>query len=81
MIDGYVGPGYGRATPAIFQTIAKLAQEEGIVLDPVYTGKAFHAMLHEIQAGRLQGMKDIVFIHTGGIFGLFPQKPELLEAI
>ena len=81
VIDGYVGPGYGRATPAIFQTIAKLAQEEGIVLDPVYTGKAFHAMLHEIQAGRLQGMKDIVFIHTGGIFGLFPQKTELLEAI
>ena len=81
VIDGYVGPGYGRATPAIFQTIAKLAQEEGIVLDPVYTGKAFHAMLHEIQAGRLQGMKDIVFIHTGGIFGLFPQKSELLEAI
>ncbi|MEK9871671.1 MAG: D-cysteine desulfhydrase family protein [Gammaproteobacteria bacterium] len=81
VIDGYVGPGYGRATPAIFQTIAKLAQEEGIVLDPVYTGKAFHAMLHEIQTGRLQGMKDIVFIHTGGIFGLFPQKTELLEAI
>lgn len=90
IIDGYVGPGYGKATPEVFRTIQKLAREEGIVLDPVYTGKAFDAMLREINPqddssqqneGRLSGMKDIVFIHTGGIYGLFPQKNELFEAI
>ena len=77
VIDGFVGPGYGRATPAVFETIRKVARLEGIVLDPVYTGKAFDAMLRQITDGRFKGMKDIVFIHTGGVFGLFPQKKEL----
>lgn len=77
VIDGYVGPGYGRATPEVFNTIHKLAQSEGIVLDPVYTGKAFDAMLREVRNGRFSQMSDIVFIHTGGIYGLFPQKLEL----
>ena len=48
VIDGYVGPGYGRATPKVFETIREVARLEGIVLDPVYTGKAFNAMLQTI---------------------------------
>jgi D-cysteine desulfhydrase len=74
VIDGYVGPGYGRAEAEVFDTIAELAREEGLVLDPVYTGKAFHGMLKEIEQGRFDDCKDIVFIHTGGIFGVFPQR-------
>ncbi|MBT4492057.1 MAG: D-cysteine desulfhydrase family protein [Gammaproteobacteria bacterium] len=81
VIDGYVGPGYGRATPQVFQTIHEVAQLEGIVLDPVYTGKAFDAMLQQIRTGRFSGMNDLVFIHTGGIYGLFPQKDEIIKAI
>ena len=77
VIDGYVGPGYGRATSEVFETIREVARLEGIILDPVYTGKAFNAMLREIRSGRLEGMSDIVFIHTGGMLGLFPQKQEL----
>ncbi len=76
VIDGYVGPGYGRATAEVFETIAELARLEGLVLDPVYTGKAFHGMLQEIRAGRFAGRRDIIFVHTGGIFGLFPQRGE-----
>lgn len=72
VIDGYVGPGYGRAGAEVFETIAELAREEGLVLDPVYTGKAFHGMLEEIGQGRFGDSKDIVFMHTGGIFGVFP---------
>ncbi len=74
VIDGYVGQGYGIAGPEVFQLIADLAALEGLVLDPVYTGKAFSGMLEEIAAGRFEGCRDIVFIHTGGIFGLFPQR-------
>lgn len=81
VIDGYVGPGYGRATPGVYETIRYVAQLEGIVLDPVYTGKAFHAMLREIRAGRLRDMQDLVFIHTGGMLGLFPHKKALFEAV
>lgn len=81
VIEGFDAPGYGRATPEVFQTIRRLAQLEGIVLDPVYTGKAFHGMLQHIQAGKFASMNDIVFIHTGGMLGLFPQKTALFEAI
>jgi D-cysteine desulfhydrase len=76
VIDGYVGPGYGRAGDEVFATIARVARSEGLVLDPVYTGKAFHGMLEELRAGRFQGCQDIVFVHTGGIFGLFPQRQQ-----
>ncbi len=76
IIDGYLGPGYGRTYPAMLDTIRLAARTEGIVLDPVYSGKAFHGMLTEIEGGRLKGSKNIVFIHTGGIFGLFAQRSD-----
>lgn len=72
IIDGYVGEGYAKASQDIYKTIEMLGSLEGVILDPVYTGKAFDGMLKEIKAGRFNGQKDIVFIHTGGIFGLFP---------
>ncbi|MEM0952551.1 MAG: D-cysteine desulfhydrase family protein [Pseudomonadota bacterium] len=74
VLDGYVGPGYGKATPAVFDTISMLARTEGVVLDPVYTGKAFYGMLQELQAGRFDDCEDVIFIHTGGVYGLFPQR-------
>ncbi len=77
VIDGYVGPGYARATREVFDTIAELARLEGIVLDPVYSGKAFHGLQEELRRGRFGDSGDIVFIHTGGVFGLFPQRDEL----
>jgi D-cysteine desulfhydrase len=73
VLDGYVGEGYARAGPEVFGLIAELCALEGLVLDPVYTGKAFHGMLQEIARGRFEGCRDIVFIHTGGVFGVFPQ--------
>lgn len=77
VIDGYVGPGYARAPAAVFETIKVAGQLEGLILDPVYTGKAFHGMLEQIRQGRFDNSEDIVFIHTGGIFGLFPQREQL----
>ena len=77
VLDGYVGQGYAIASAAVFELIADLARIEGLVLDPVYTGKAFAGMLAEIDAGRFEGCRDIVFVHTGGIFGLFPQRDAL----
>jgi len=74
VLDGYVGPGYGRADPIVFDTIALVARTEGLILDPVYTGKAFHGMLEELSAGRFDDCEDIVFVHTGGLFGVFPQR-------
>lgn len=76
VIDGYVGPGYAKADPEIFACIAELARTEGLVLDPVYTGKAFYGLLQERAKGRFGDDGDIVFVHTGGVFGLFPQRAE-----
>ncbi|HEX4880821.1 MAG TPA: D-cysteine desulfhydrase family protein [Porticoccaceae bacterium] len=75
--DRYIGPGYGSAGPEVFATIRQLAREEGLILDPVYTGKAFHGLLEEIRAGAFAGTSDLVFIHTGGLFGLFAQSGQL----
>lgn len=74
VLDGYVGQGYAIASPAVFELMAELSRMEGLVLDPVYTGKAFAGMVTEIANGRFAGCRDIVFMHTGGVFGLFPQR-------
>lgn len=77
-IDRYKGPRYGRCNPEVFELISTLARLEGIILDPVYTGKAFFGMLQELRSGRFDGAADIVFLHTGGLFGLFAQRDQLL---
>lgn len=78
--DAYVGKGYAQAGPEVFETIRLLASSEGVVLDPVYTGKAFHGLLTELERGRFQGCRDIVFVHTGGVFGLFPYRDALMQS-
>jgi D-cysteine desulfhydrase len=75
-IEGYLGPGYGAAGAEVFASINTIAKSDGIFLDPVYTGKAFHGMVSELRkgdSGALAGAKNVVFIHTGGLFGVFPQ--------
>lgn len=79
IIDGYVGPGYARADQHVYDTIKRVARTEGIFFDPVYTGKAFDAMLQEYAAGRFNDTGDIVFIHTGGIYGLFPEREQFIN--
>jgi D-cysteine desulfhydrase len=79
IIEGYVGRGYGISTDEELALIHDVARKTGIVLDPVYNGKAFYGLFEEMKKGRfLTGMKNrpatVLFIHTGGIFGLFPKK-------
>jgi len=78
VLESYIGPGYAKASAEVFETIGEAARLEGLVLDPVYTGKAFHGLLKELQAGRFDDSNDIVFIHTGGVFGLFPQRDQFI---
>ena len=78
VLDGYIGAGYALAGPEVFETIGLAARSEGLILDPVYTGKAFHGMLDQMRHGRFRDEKDIVFVHTGGLFGLFAQREQAL---
>lgn len=79
--DGFVGAGYGRATFEELERIRDLAILTGIILDPVYTNKAFGALLSLIRTGSLPPGQRALFLHTGGLFGLFPygdQMPHLM---
>lgn len=71
ILEGYVGRGYAMTTPEEMELLALVARTEGVVLDPVYSGKAFGGLLEEHRAGRLDAPGVTVFLHTGGIFGLF----------
>jgi D-cysteine desulfhydrase len=77
IIDGYVGRGYALSRPEELSAIVDLAKTEGIYLDPVYTGKAFFGMMQELRHDPKCFGDRIIFIHTGGIFGLFPQAREI----
>lgn len=74
ILDGYVGKGYAIPYPEVLEIISLCARLEGQILDPVYTAKALYGLRQEIRKGRFKRGEKIVFIHTGGIFGLFPQR-------
>jgi 1-aminocyclopropane-1-carboxylate deaminase/D-cysteine desulfhydrase-like pyridoxal-dependent ACC family enzyme len=65
----WVGEGYGVTTPEALDAIGLLAREEGIFLDPIYSGKAFAGLVSMVESGRLSG--KVLFWHTGGWPTLF----------
>jgi len=67
----YVGPGYGLPTPGMVEAVKLLAQLEGILLDPVYSGKAMDGFIDLVRKGHFGKDGNIVFLHTGGSAGLF----------
>ncbi|NKQ36674.1 MAG: D-cysteine desulfhydrase family protein [Chloroflexi bacterium] len=72
MIEGeYAGPGYGVFTEDTAVAIRTLAQTEGIILDPVYTGKAFAGLLDLIRQNAFPPDGTIIFLHTGGLPGVW----------
>ena len=64
LLGGYLGPGYGKASPEGDDAAEFALRTEGLVLDPVFTAKAMAALIAETRAGRLAG--PVVFLHTGG---------------
>ena len=77
IIDGYVGRGYALSRPEELALIRDVARLEGVVLDPVYTGKAMYGLVDQILKGRFGADDRILFLHTGGIYGLFPKREEM----
>ena len=67
----HVGDGYAIPNPKDTPYIREMARTEGILLDPVYTGKAWAGMLRQLEAGHFGGEDVIVFVHTGGAAALF----------
>ncbi len=75
LTDAYLGAGYGIPSPASLDAIRQLAQREGLLIDPVYTGKAVAALLDESAAR--PGIGPLLFWHTGGTPALFAYRDEL----
>jgi len=79
VLDGYVGPGYGIPTPACLEAIRLVARHEGVLLDPVYTGKAMGALVDHLRRGVVKPGENVVFWHTGGSPALFAYSQYLEE--
>lgn len=75
--EGYLGAGYGIPGDLEREAIGLLARSEGILVDPVYTGRAFGGMLDQIRQGRWGADQTLLFWHTGGAPALFHHAAEL----
>lgn len=71
VIDGQIGEGYGLPTDAMREAVRSVASVEGLLLDPVYGGKAFAGLFKDIQEGKLPRAAKVLFVMTGGLPGLF----------
>ena len=75
--DDYFAPGYGTPNDEGMEAVKLLAQLEGILLDPVYTGKAMAGLIDGINQKRFKDEGPILFIHTGGAPALFAYHPHI----
>lgn len=77
----HIAPGYGKPSAAGLEAQSLAARTEGLLVDPVYTGKALGALLADIRSGRLPADRPVVFLHTGGAPALFAYSDQLAREI
>ncbi len=78
ILDGYSEEGYKNITDKKLKIIKEFYQVSGILFDPTYTGKAFYAFYENFLKGKKSS--NVMFLHTGGIYGVFPKRKKYLEA-
>ncbi len=81
VIDGYVGKGYGLSRQVEIDLMKSVAKETGIILDPVYSGKAMLGLVDQVKSGDFSRKENMLFLHTGGGFGLFPVKQKFFKRV
>jgi D-cysteine desulfhydrase len=79
--DRAKGPAYAVSTPEQRETIVRVARASGLVLDPVYTGKAMHGLKQAIARGDVAEGSRVLFLHTGGLPGLLAQGDAFAEEL
>jgi len=81
--DEWVGEGYEKAYPRVWESIRLAATLDGLILDPTYTGKAFAGMIDMLASGEIERGAKVLFWHTGGLFNLmaadFPCISEVVQ--
>lgn len=78
VLDDYLARGYGVLVPEVVEAVGSLARRDGLLLDPVYTGKSMWALRDLVEKGVFQQGEDVVFLHTGGTPALFPYREGLV---
>ncbi|WP_427185371.1 D-cysteine desulfhydrase [Bordetella bronchialis] len=78
---GHVGGGYGVPTEGMIEAVRLAAELEGILLDPVYSGKGMAGLIAQIRAGKFSAGQNVVFVHTGGSAALFAYRSTFEAAI
>jgi D-cysteine desulfhydrase len=76
-LGDWVGPGYSLPTPEMVEAVRTVASVEGILMDPVYTGKAMAGLFGLIRQGRFRKGEQVLFVHTGGSPALYVYQPVL----
>jgi len=76
--DQYVGPGYSLATPEMAEAVRMLARLEGILMDPVYTGKAMAGLIDLVRKQYFRKDEKVLFVHTGGSPALYVYMNDIL---
>lgn len=71
VFDAYVGPGYSLPTDAMVEAVRLFARLEGVLLDPVYTGKAAAGLIDLVRQGHFERGQKVLFLHTGGAPALY----------
>jgi len=77
-LGDWVGPGYSLPTPEMAEAVRMLAQVEGILLDPVYTGKAMAGLIALVRGGTFKAGQRVLFVHTGGAPALYAYQSVLV---
>jgi D-cysteine desulfhydrase len=77
-LGDWVGPGYSVPSPEMVEAVRMVAQVEGILLDPVYTGKAMAGLIGLIRQGKFRKGETVLFVHTGGSPALYAYQNVLL---
>ena len=80
VVEGYGGPGYGLPTPEMRHAVELVARCEGLLLDPVYSGKAMAGLIGLIAEGRFKSSDRVVFLHSGGTPALFAYRSVFEDA-
>ncbi len=78
-LGDWVGPGYSLPTPEMIEAVHMLARLEGVLLDPVYTGKAMAGLIGLVRRGHFRASDNVLFIHTGGSPALFAYQDVLRD--
>jgi D-cysteine desulfhydrase len=79
VVDDYVGPGYSLPTDDMVEAVRLFARLEGILLDPVYTGKAAAGLIGMARSGQFRSDERVVFLHTGGSPALYAYQGVILD--